>query len=118
MAVGRELWERHGPFVELDRGADTLFVRRVAEAEGPNRMRFEPEMCDTHLEISSPLAFFRKSWTYGRSYATYSRVRLLRRSVERRGGGACRTLLLAGLLAAGFLTYRLGTLVARWRQVP
>jgi hypothetical protein len=31
MAIRRETFDRHGPFLERRRGADTIFVRRVVD---------------------------------------------------------------------------------------
>lgn len=49
----RETFERHGPFVELTRGADAVFVSRVAAVEGCDTVSFLPELLLRHLEIEA-----------------------------------------------------------------
>ncbi len=43
MAVRRMAWEKYGPFVELQRGGDVVFVRRVVDGESYGCVRF----CET-----------------------------------------------------------------------
>ena len=113
MAVRREVYERAGPFVEMARGADVVFMSRIVEAYGCDAVRFAPGLVVRHLEIDRWYSWHRKMFIYGRSYANYrrlshtrplrysSRVEILRRTAEVHGYGFVRTncLLAFGVMA-------------------
>lgn len=42
MAVRASLFEKQGKFLEIARGADTVFVRKIVEAYGPGVVHFSP----------------------------------------------------------------------------
>ena len=67
MAVRRGMIDELGPFPELGRGADTVFVRRAVDRFGPAVVQFRPDMRVTHLELSTLRAYYGKSRIYGRS---------------------------------------------------
>jgi glycosyltransferase involved in cell wall biosynthesis len=67
MAVKRQLYLRCGPFLEIDRGADTVFMSRTLEFSSCQAVQFIPEMSVRHLEIDRWHSWPRKMWTYGRS---------------------------------------------------
>jgi len=73
MAVRREAFVRYGPFIELPRGADTLFIRKVVEAEGCQSMAYSESMVVIHAEMSNIVAYFRKMLIYGRSHQVITR---------------------------------------------
>ncbi len=124
MAVRRKTWEQYGPFVELHRGADVVFVRRIVECEPHGCVRYCDRMVDHHLELRTSLDYFRKMSLYGSSIQTYSRVipalpltmddhiRILLRCVHRNHYSAWRTLWLGMGLAVGLILYKSGV----WRS--
>ncbi len=74
MAVRRNAWKKYGPFVDLQRGADVVFVRRVVDGEPYGCVRYCPHMVDRHLELRTSVDYFRKMSIYGSSLRTYSQV--------------------------------------------
>lgn len=122
MAVRRATFDRYGPFVELQRGGDVVFARRVVDGEPHGAMCHCPEMVDVHLEFDSSQSYFRKLHTYGRSICTYGeisgaqplnlddRIRIFLRCVQEGDYGTGRALALAAGLALGLVAYEAG----RW----
>jgi glycosyltransferase involved in cell wall biosynthesis len=125
MAVRREMLERHGPFVERGRGADTIFVRRVVDAEGHGVVTHRPDMIVRHLELNGILTYYRKTFTYGRSWSLYrhiipsaslsfpERMKVFA-GAARRNGGSLDAVLLLGALGVGLLFWMAGRLSAAW----
>ena len=66
MAVRRDLFESLGPFLDLPRGADALFVRRVAEERSCARIRYLASAVVTHLELDGVSVYYKKVFLYGR----------------------------------------------------
>jgi O-antigen biosynthesis protein len=120
MAVRRRLLERQGLFVERQRGADAVFVRRAVDMEGSGVVGYEPNMIVRHLEIDGVLAYFRKVFIYGRSHGLYrhivrseplsraERLRSYAAAVRRSNGGLGSAILLLGVLIAGWLCWKAG----------
>ena len=71
MAATRAVFESLGRFDEVERGADVVFVRRVAEALGPGTVRYVPEAIVEHLEMTDARVWLRKMFIYGRSSRYY-----------------------------------------------
>lgn len=71
MAVRREAFDRHGPFLERRRGADTIFVRRLVDEGSCEEVVLVPSAEVRHLELASVTAYFRKMFIYGRSRQLY-----------------------------------------------
>lgn len=67
MAVKRLLFEELGPFKELYRGADTIFLRQAVEAYGCSLVCYAPDVRVRHMEMTSILTFYQKILTYGHS---------------------------------------------------
>lgn len=126
LAVKRRAFQRCGPFVELLRGADAVFVSQLIREFGPESARFNPDMWVRHLEIETWRHWPQKMWIYGQSYQHYRilshtrpltlkhRLRILKHAV-----GSSRTqwrwpafLLMASLNA---LAYSLGRAWTRIR---
>jgi len=74
MAVRRTAWEKHGPFEDRPRGGDTIFVRRLVDAEGCEAVKFCPGMRVSHLEIDGSMTYLKKTFTYGESLQSYSQA--------------------------------------------
>jgi glycosyltransferase involved in cell wall biosynthesis len=73
MAVRRCLFNRIGPFLELKRGADTIFVHRAIEKYSCDIVQYSSNVCVRHLEITSIWKHFRKQCIYGWSFPSYHR---------------------------------------------
>lgn len=120
MAVRRELFDRLGPFTQIARGADTIFVRRAVDEYGCDIARYCPEACVQHLEITSVWDYYRKQLIYGQSnrnnaqIAAYrpltnrERLQILRNTTRRRGYSIAESALLSCLLGLGAVCYEFG----------
>jgi glycosyltransferase involved in cell wall biosynthesis len=120
MAARRELFDRLGPFVETIRGGDVLFVNRVARDLSSDAIRFVPGVRVRHLEITRLGDWYRKLYTYGKSYQNYSRraptrpltnrerFRVFRNSVHASGHNFAQAAVSLGVLSVGALCYELG----------
>lgn len=71
MAVKRELFERLGTFMERDRGADSIFVRKAVDTYSCDVVRYDPRVRVRHLEIDRIRTYYRKVFTYGFSRRMY-----------------------------------------------
>jgi glycosyltransferase involved in cell wall biosynthesis len=67
MAVRKEIFGRLGAFAERDRGADSMFVRRVVDECSYNVVRYEENVRVRHLEMSGLWQYYHKQFVYGRS---------------------------------------------------
>lgn len=65
MAVHRAVFDAVGPFHGLGRGADMIFVHQTAERGLIGAVRYVPEACVRHLEMTSAWVWIRKMFTYG-----------------------------------------------------
>jgi glycosyltransferase involved in cell wall biosynthesis len=127
MAVSRSAWEMHGPFDDRPRGADTIFVRRVVDAEGCAAVGFVPGMRVSHLEIDGPGTYLKKAFIYGRSLQSYRRTvaskpltfrdrwQVFRAAAAENDYGPVRSAALAMLLLSGIAAWSLGRLAGRLR---
>ena len=127
LATRRTTLLTYGPFVELMRGSDTIFVRQVVSGLGSRAVEYAPDARVLHLEIDSLGAYYAKVPLYGRSRAQFSHVvakrtlttrerRLIfRRTVLDRSVPLLSAVPLFGLLAAGVLAARFGSLTASRR---
>jgi len=128
MAVRREVFERLGGFVDLKRGADTLFAREVAREFSCRSIRFDPGMAIVNLEMDGPLVYWKKVFLYGyhrrrnnrilpsRPLGNAERLEIYRGVVrDKRYSPARAALLLAGL-AIGAVCWRAGYVAAALRR--
>lgn len=77
----REIFDEVGFFDERPRGADVIFVQCVLSLYGAEAVLYQPDAVVDHTEIQSAFVYFKKSFIYGRSARSYSRIvpaRLLR----------------------------------------
>ncbi|MCU0251238.1 MAG: glycosyltransferase family 2 protein [Vicinamibacterales bacterium] len=130
MGVRRATFEQYGPFVERPRGADTIFVRRVAEGEGCEAVAYAPAMRIGHAEMDGVRAYYRKMFTYGRSRQLYrhivktrpltsaERLEAFRATVRDGGYSWASAAALACLLAGGMAAWSLGSHSRRWSKAP
>lgn len=128
MAVRRDVFDRCGPFVEIERGGDVVFVSDVIAALGCEAVRFEPDIVVRHLEVNRWYHWHLKMWTYGRSYQRYrplSRTRPLsyrhRLAILLAAANRGRLPWLHGMLltvsgVAATLAFETGRLQEHWRS--
>jgi len=121
MAIRRAAFEQHGPFPVVARGGDTLFLQKLAEAEGPEAAVWNPEMRISHLELRDAWTYLRKSFTYARArqrtkhlgqcavLAPKECLQIFHRVT--RSQPALDKILLAFLLSTGRLTWAAGSLL-------
>lgn len=74
MALHRSVYRRFGPFIERERGADTIFIRSVVEGIGCKAVQYHPDMIVTHLEMRGVLDHLCKRFIYGHSRKRYSHL--------------------------------------------
>ena len=122
MAVRRGIFDRVGPFMELKRGADVLFMHRVIAGYSCDAVRYSPDIRARHLEVTSVWKWFQKMQIYGRSFRGYSRLvlsrplsgserlRILQATTRRGEYSAAKSLMAILLLSVGMLYYESG----RW----
>jgi glycosyltransferase involved in cell wall biosynthesis len=67
MAIRRTSFEQYGPFPVVARGGDTLFLQKLADAEGAEAAVWNPEMRINHLELRDSWTYLRKSFIYARA---------------------------------------------------
>ena len=120
MAIRREAFERYGPFDDLARGADSLFVRRVVRALGFGALAFSERAMVRHLEIGTVRDYFSKMAIYAGSRRRNSgldaaapltmrdRLRVWRRARTVGSRWWTGALVLPPLLAMGVLFWHMG----------
>lgn len=125
MAVRRELFRELGPYVERQRGADVLLVRRCVDHHSTKAVVFASDAEVLHLEIDALVTYYRKAFTYGRSVALtgtavplrgldpQSRWRVFRETCRAGSYPFHRSVMLFALLATASLCWGLGGFVAR-----
>lgn len=78
MATRKKLFNKVGLFLEISRGADVIFVRRVVDNYSCDAVHYFSNIRVRHLEISSQWAYFRKQYIYGKSYKNYHKIKSAR----------------------------------------
>jgi glycosyltransferase involved in cell wall biosynthesis len=128
MAVRREVFDRCGPFMQVARGSDTVFVSRVVETDGAESVRYAHKAWLRHLEIVRLSDWYRKMGIYGRSSGRYrawshtrplgfkQRLEVLRRTIARNHYSWPRGLSLVALLAVGVVPFEVGRMLQSMRR--
>lgn len=121
MAMRREAYERFGPFVERDRGADTIFVRSVVDGESCDAVRYNPHMVIDHLEMNRFTDYLKKMFIYGRSRKRYRHLKVTEalglsdrfkifRTVTQKGNySLLQSASFAGAMACSMATWQAGS---------
>jgi len=78
MATRKKLFNTVGPFLEIHRGADVIFVRQVVDDYSCNTVRYFRNINVRHMEISNQYAYFRKQYIYGKSFKNYNKIKSAR----------------------------------------
>jgi hypothetical protein len=94
MAVRREVLARCGPFLEIARGADSIFVDRVVKTHSIDAVRFARQALVCHLEITGVARWLTKKAIYGRS-----NQQNMRRREYKRLGAATRAVIMKRTIA-------------------
>jgi glycosyltransferase involved in cell wall biosynthesis len=130
MAVRRSAFDRCGPFEEVGRGADTLFVLRVMqEYASTDVVGYAGDAKVRHLEIDSAAGWARKRFIYGQSFERHYAVRqrthrdltpeersgILRRTITENGYSRLQVSRLLALLTLGRYAFLAGRRSVRWR---
>jgi len=128
MVVRREVFQRCGPFLQVARGADTVFVSKVLGTYGSESVRYVRQAQVRHLEIDCVASWLRKVGTYGRSYHGYrawshtralnfgERWEVMQRTIARNRYSWARALSFAVLLAVGVVPFELGRILQSMRR--
>jgi glycosyltransferase involved in cell wall biosynthesis len=128
MAVKRRVIERVGPFPEVMRGGDTVFVRRAVDIFGPDVLEYHPEVRVCHLEVDSLLGFYKKNYIYGqsnqsirnlvqyRSLGTPERLQIYRDTVKNEGWSWLQGIIVLSLLVPGAIFYEAGRFMTRVKR--
>lgn len=74
MILKRSIFESVGRFPEIGRGSDTAFAKRYMRLYGTERIKFDPQMYVTHLEIKTGFGLVRKIATYLHGASSHSNV--------------------------------------------
>jgi len=74
MAVRKSLMDRMGPFPEILRGADTIFVKSAVNRYGCGILRFAADARVMNLEMTSIWKWCHKRLIYGRNHQNYRRI--------------------------------------------
>jgi hypothetical protein len=125
MAVARERFSSHGPFVEVMRGADSKLVQLVAREVSPREVTHTPNAIVRQLSVHGLPSCLRDRFIHARTLRIHrsahaapiqlsDRVQILRRTVNERGYGPVRSAFLLGFLATGIMAFRLGGASARF----
>lgn len=128
MAVRKELSDEIGPFVERDRGSDSIFVSQCVEKYSCDVVRYCDDMRVRHLEIDGIRKKYHKYYIYGGSRRRYrhianirplsnsERLRLLRGTVKNNGYNITEFASLLSLLTIGYLYWVFGAVSASWNS--
>ena len=125
MAVTRERFTSHGPFVEVMRGADSKLVQLVARDVSPREVAHAPDAIVRQLSIHGLPSCLRDRFIHARTLRIYrsahaapielsDRLQILRRTMRDRDYGLLRSAFLLGSLATGIMAFRLGGASARF----
>ena len=131
MAVRRGVFDRCGPFLEVMRGADSIFVNRAIEEFSSEIIRYAPDAAIRHLEITGLQDYLRKRFIYGRSFqqnysqrkrthrnmTVFERFDIIRRTVKRNRYSKLQFLYLIVLVSIGMINFRLGRLSVQFESI-
>jgi glycosyltransferase involved in cell wall biosynthesis len=126
MAVRRTVFERCGPFVEIMRGADSIFVDRVINTYSGRAARFSQRALVKHLEVTSIRKWLAKKIIYGKSFKQTRSTRMAyrdltinewrsiyRRTVAKHDYSVIDRAMLLVIVNLGVLCFELGRIMGR-----
>jgi glycosyltransferase involved in cell wall biosynthesis len=124
MAVRRDMFEQIGCFKKRNRGADSIFVRQVADRFGCTAIHFSHRMEVRHLEMNTLSIYFQKVFIYAQSRHFYKnivyirplsikeRIQVFRRIKRKQGYSTVESIYLLLILSVGFLFWNMGSFSA------
>ncbi|MEQ9620039.1 MAG: glycosyltransferase [Deltaproteobacteria bacterium] len=124
MAVRRELFDELGLFIERERGGDTVFVNSAVKKYSSQAVKYSESVKVRHLEIETPLDYYKKAFTHGRHRELSKDIRIIlpisykkrlsiyRRVTKKRRYSYRKSLALFILLIAGMIFWEAGGLSA------
>ncbi|MDG2385147.1 MAG: glycosyltransferase family A protein [Pirellulaceae bacterium] len=127
MVVRRALFDSYGQFDEVNRGADTMYVRSIVDSLSTNSVAYNPEMSVKHLEVDCLSTYFKKVRAYARSrqrnkilQPTQSigfadRWRIFLQTIRTRDYPLMDRLKLLAMLMRGMLDWSVSDLKERWK---
>jgi glycosyltransferase involved in cell wall biosynthesis len=119
-AINQLLQPGRGPFPELMRGGDVVFMHDVIAAYSSHAIQYRDEIEVRHLEITSPRDWLSKMRIYGKSSRQYGRmvkarplnygerVRVFKATATKGHYSPMKAALLGTLLMAGVAAYEAG----------
>jgi glycosyltransferase involved in cell wall biosynthesis len=124
LAIRRQCFDQHGPFERVVRGADSLFVQKVARESSCDEITFCPDAVARQLSVDGLGSFLRYQFQNSRIMYTLrsshsapvqfrDQIRLFRQTTREQGYGILRSTVLLLLLGLGLLTWKAG----RWSVV-
>ena len=130
VALRREVFERCGPFPQIERGGDVVFASNVVREYGAHAVRYAGKSRIRHLEINGVADWLRKVCTYGRSYVSYHRLSrrqslnfrdrwdVMRNTIAGNHYSAGQAVSLAALLGLGAIGYEASRLMRSVAERP
>ena len=124
LAIRKALFDSLGHFSPVYRNSDIVFVRRAVDEYSCNVIRYFPEICVRHLEISDIWTYYRKIQIYGRDYHRYGKIAsvrplgpterlgIFRKTIQSQRYSLAKSILLLFLLSLGGICYELSRLRA------
>lgn len=122
MIVRRSVLEKLGPFPEVYRNSDAVFVRKVVDACSCSAVCYSEAVSARRMEIAGVGDYVSKMHTYGRDLNRYAQIanarplnfserfQVFRRSIRRYGYSPLSSAYLLTLLAMGVISYEFGRL--------
>lgn len=131
MAVRRRVFDRCGPFLEVTRGADSIFMNRAIEEYTSEIVRYVHDATIRHVEITRVQDYLRKRFIYGRSFqqnysrrkrihrnmTIFERIDIIRGTVKRNRYSNLQFLYLIVLVSIGMINFRLGRLSVQFETI-
>jgi glycosyltransferase involved in cell wall biosynthesis len=124
MVVRKTLFDNMGPFPEVYRNSDIVFLLRALDEYSCDVVRYSPEVRVQRLEISTLWKYYGKQYIYGRDFQRYVKVasarplnnserfRIFQNTVKKGRYSIVKTVFLFSLLCAGGMFYESGRLLA------
>jgi glycosyltransferase involved in cell wall biosynthesis len=124
LAIRRKCFELHGPFEPVLRGADSLFVQKVARESSCDEITFCPDAVARQLSVDGLGSFLGYQFQNSRIMQTLrsshsapvqfrDQIRLFRQTTREQGYGILQSTVLLLLLGLGLLTWKAG----KWSAV-
>jgi hypothetical protein len=121
MAITRERFEAHGPFIEVARGGDSSFVQRVARDLSCDEIGLTPDAIVRDQALTGFPSCLADRFAHNHAMQIHDsahvapidlpqRVRFFRETIRRQGLGPLGAASLFLLIGAGVLAFRLGGL--------